>query len=70
MNVGKEDFEHHKNGWGEIAKKNGWYYEPFYIQVWVNPKGEITNSVSVQGLTKDYVLHEYDDTEIIEYNLV
>jgi hypothetical protein len=70
MDINKEKFEFHRKGWGEIAKKNGWYQEPFYIQVWVNSRGEITNSVSVRGLTKDYVLHEDDDTQILEYKLV
>lgn len=70
MNIGKEKIEYHRKGWSEIAKKGGWYTEPFHIQVWVNSQGEIVNSVSVRGLSKDYVLREDDDTEITEYNLV
>jgi hypothetical protein len=70
MNISKKEIEHHRKGWGEIAKKNGWYTEPFHIQVWVNSRGEITNSLSFVGLNKDFVLHEDDDSEIIDVHLV
>lgn len=46
--------------WANVAKENGWYKEPFFIQVWVDIKGEITDSVSHQDLTRDYILSEYN----------
>ncbi len=70
MEISKEKIEYHRKGWGEIAKKNGWYKEPFFVQVWVNNRGDITNSVSVVGLDKDFVLHENDDSEIVDFKLV
>lgn len=70
MKISKENFEYHRKGWSEVAKKNGWYYEPFYIQVWVNRQGNIVNSVAIRGLSKDYVLREDDDTEITDFELV
>lgn len=44
--------------WAEIAKANGWYKEPFYVQVWVNEEGEIIDSVSSRNMTEDYIVRE------------
>ncbi len=41
--------------WANVAKKNGWYKEPFYVQVWADSRGEITDSVSFDGLQEDIV---------------
>ena len=27
--------------WTDIAKKSGWYKEPFYVQVWIHEDGSI-----------------------------
>jgi hypothetical protein len=45
----------HREYWAEIARSNGWYFEPFYIHVWVDDKGEIVDSVSYRGLDRDIV---------------
>lgn len=41
--------------WAGIAKENGWYSEPFYVQVWLNGEGEIVDSVSFAGLNRDII---------------
>jgi len=51
--------------WANVARKNGWYKEPFFVQVWVDSNGNVTDSVSHQGLDRDYVLDE-DDTPIFD----
>ncbi len=70
MNISKIEFDHQKTLWGSVAKNNNWYSEPFFIQVWVNKKGEIVDSVSVRGLDKDYVLDYVTGKEITNYNIV
>ncbi len=42
--------------WANIAKQNGWYTEPFYVQVWLDKDGNVEDSVSHQGLTEDIVI--------------
>ena len=46
--------------WADVAKKNGWYKEPFFVQVWVDANGAITDSVSHRELDRDYILDEDD----------
>jgi hypothetical protein len=41
--------------WAGIAKANGWYSEPFFVQVWVDRQGEIVDSVSFAGLDRDII---------------
>ena len=50
-----KNIEEHRAIWAEIAKKNGWYTEPFHVQVFQNETGEIWDSVSYQGMTQDYI---------------
>jgi hypothetical protein len=42
--------------WATVAKANGWYSEPFYVQVWLTPDGELQDSVSTRALTQDHVI--------------
>jgi hypothetical protein len=70
MNISKLEFDHHKTLWSGVAQNNNWYYEPFFIQVWVNKKGEIVDSVAVRGLEQDYVFDHNTDEEITNYNIV
>ena len=53
-----KNIEEHRAKWAEIAKENGWYQEPFYVQVWMNKEGEITDSVSTRGLESDIIEKE------------
>lgn len=58
MEVSQTEIEKHRAFWAKIAKANGWYVEPFYVQVWIDRAGNVTDSVSHIGLTKDIVIEE------------
>lgn len=58
MTISKNEIEKHRAFWAKIAKANGWYTEPFYVQVWVDRDGNVTDSVSHIDLTKDIVIEE------------
>jgi hypothetical protein len=49
--------------WAKVAKENDWYTEPFYVQVWVNHRGEITDSVSFRGMTEDIIVLDNDEED-------
>ena len=51
----------HRELWADVAKENGWYKEPFFIQVWCDPDNNITDSVSFRGLNQDII--EKEDEE-------
>ena len=70
MDINKKEFDHHKTIWSAVAQNNNWYFEPFFIQVWVNKKGEIVDSVGVRGLEQDYVFDKITDEEIVDYKIV
>jgi hypothetical protein len=55
--------EKHREFWANIAKEHGWYKEPFYIQVWVDAEGSITDSVSFPTLSEDLVVLDDEDDE-------
>ena len=59
----REQIEHNRELWAAIAKDHGWYTEPFYVQVWVNEYGNISDSVAFRGMTGDIVLPADDDEE-------
>jgi hypothetical protein len=46
--------EAHRAFWAHVARENGWYEEPFYVQVWRDMDGTITDSVSTRALTQDW----------------
>lgn len=48
--------EHNRELWAAIAKDHGWYTEPFYVQVWVNGYGNVSDSVAFRGMTSDIIL--------------
>ncbi|NTU72558.1 hypothetical protein HGB07_00035 [Candidatus Roizmanbacteria bacterium] len=58
MKVLRTEIEKNRAFWAKIAKANGWYVEPFYVQVWIDKTGSVTDSVSHIGLTKDIVVEE------------
>jgi len=59
-----KDIEMARKKWAKIARANGWYSEPFYVQIWVDSEGKITDSVSFQGLMSDLILPtEYECLE-------
>jgi hypothetical protein len=53
------DIEAHRSFWANIARENGWYREPFYVQVWQDMEGVITDSVGTTVLTKDVVIETF-----------
>lgn len=67
--ISKEDYNKHKDFWANMAKKRGWYQEPFFIHIWVNGKGEIQDSVSYKGISKDYVSDWATDKAIEDYEV-
>ncbi len=42
----KEQIERHRRFWVQVAEQHDWYTEPFYIQVWLDDKGDVADSVS------------------------
>ncbi|HPR09102.1 hypothetical protein KDA06_00585 [Candidatus Saccharibacteria bacterium] len=61
MSASSLTIEQCRQFWAKIAKDNGWYKEPFFVQVWLDADGNVTDSVSHQGLTQDHVLNEEDE---------
>lgn len=61
----QSQIEEKREKWAQVAKENGWYSEPFHIQVWIDPNtGEITDSVASRKLTQDIiVLEEREEDE-------
>ena len=50
--------------WAKVAREHGWYSEPFYVQVWVDPAtGVMVDSVASRGMTEDVIVdwEESDD---------
>lgn len=58
MKVLQTEIEKQRKFWAEIAKANGWYSEPFFVQIWIDEDGNVTDSVSHIGLTEDIVIEE------------
>jgi hypothetical protein len=58
-----KDIETHRELWATIAKKNNWYAEPFFVQLWVNDSGDVLDSVSHGGMTQDIVVVDNDYEE-------
>jgi hypothetical protein len=46
--------------WAKVARENGWYAEPFYVQVWTDTAGNIIDSVSTVGMDRDHVVVDTD----------
>ena len=63
MESRKMTLEQHREFWAKIAKENGWYKEPFYIQVWTASDGKIVDSVAAKTMTQD-VFVEHLDAEV------
>ena len=63
-----KDMEKHRQIWAKVAKDNGWYQEPFYVQLWINENNEVTDSVSTRHLTQDIIVQETRYCEICEDN--
>ena len=55
--------ESHREIWAKVARQNGWYKEPFYIQVWQDSTGRIWDSVSTRALSEDIIIIEEEEEE-------
>jgi len=55
--------EYNRGLWAAIAKDHGWYTEPFYVQVWINKYGNVSDSVAFRGMTGDIILPADDEEE-------
>ena len=55
-----EAIERARSLWARVAKANGWYSEPFFVQVWLNPDGTLQDSVSTRALTQDHIIQLAD----------
>lgn len=54
--------ELHRAKWATVAKENGWYHEPFYVQLWVDPAtNEVTDSVATRQLDRDIIVFESEE---------
>ena len=42
--------------WSKVAKDNGWYVEPFYVQVWIDKDEEVLDSVSHRDMPRDLII--------------
>ena len=42
--------------WSKVAKDNGWYVEPFYVQVWMDKDEEVLDSVSHRDMPRDLII--------------
>lgn len=61
----RQKIEDSRERWAEIAKKFDWYFEPFYIQVWIDELGEVVDTVGHKGMADSrgdiLIADEYDD---------
>lgn len=61
----REKIESSRESWAEIAKKFGWYFEPFHIQVWLDEFGEVVDTVGHKGMKESrgdiFILDKLDD---------
>ena len=58
--VRPEELERARAFWAGVARKHGWYAEPFHVQVWVDASGAVVDSVSVKGMPQDYIVPDTD----------
>lgn len=55
----KSELEEAREFWSKVAKKNNWYREPFYVQIWVNKDLKVEDSLYLNSDAKrDLVIQE------------
>ena len=58
------NIEAHREFWANVAKENGWYREPLFIQVWTNKNGLITDSIYLdESATMDFYAEDLEEDE-------
>ena len=50
--------------WSDVARKYGWYAEPFHVQIWTDARGTYQDSVSYVGMPKDLVIIDGEVYEV------
>lgn len=51
-----QNIETHRKFWAKLAKENGWYKKPFFIQIFKNEDGKIVDTLSHRDMEKDEVV--------------
>ncbi len=61
--ITQDTIESYRKIWEKTAKENGWYKEPFYLQVWINSDQDVMDAVAHKGLTEDILFIDdgYDE---------
>lgn len=59
-----QTIEQAREFWQDVADKNGWATE--FVQVWVDEKGKITDSVAIRDMEHDIFVDAEADQEITE----
>lgn len=63
--------EQERAHWAKVAKKHGWYTEPFYVQIWIYKDGTLDDSVSFRGMTQDIIINMvYNQTKINKSSVI
>jgi len=61
VTISRTSLEKHRSLWAGVAKENGWYVEPFFVQIWLFADGVVQDSVSFRDMEQDiFVLVEPD----------
>ena len=64
-----KNIENQRKIWSKVAKENGWYKEPFFVQIWMDKETkEIKDSVSFVGLNEDLFV-DCETDQIIKQEL-
>lgn len=58
--------ETERTKWADIAKKNNWYKEPFFVQIWINKEGIIKDSIAFREMNRDIIVSYETDKEITQ----
>jgi hypothetical protein len=69
ITIKKSSIEKQRRFWKKVAKENGWDRKPFYVQIWVDKDGIITDSVSTRDMDKDYICSSTRGTLIHKFTI-
>lgn len=70
-NQAKASIREARNTWEGVAKKYGWYKEPFFIQAWLHEDGTLEDCVSFQGMNQDIILQaEIEEVSTLKEELM
>jgi hypothetical protein len=55
------EIEKHRAKWAQVGIENGWTREPLFIQVWIDEKGDIADSVYLPEGAKCDIVAPHED---------